>query len=98
LQRRVTDGNDRLSRTAQALQRSGAQTPQRAAQALTQAARLLESLSPYSTLLRGYAVVRGRKGGVITTVPAAQKAAELVIEFHDGSIEVSTAAPQGRLF
>ncbi len=98
LQRRVMDGNDRLARTAQALQRSGAQTPQRGAQALTAATRLLESLSPHNTLLRGYAVVRGRKGAVITTAAAAQKAAELVIEFQDGSIEVSTAAPQGRLF
>ncbi len=98
LQRRVSDANDRLARTAQGLQRGGQYAPQRAAQSLAQTARLLENLSPYSTLKRGYAVVRSRSNQVITTVPDAQKAANLVIEFQDGSIDVSTAMLQGRLF
>ncbi len=97
LQRRVAESGERLARATHNLQRAATDQQRRASQSLTSAARLMESLSPYNTLRRGYAVVRARNKDIITTAAAAQKARDMIIEFQDGSIEVSTSA-QGRLF
>jgi exodeoxyribonuclease VII large subunit len=97
LQRRVGDGVARTARTAQALERAVSQRYQQAVQSLALTARLMETLSPYNTLKRGYAVVRSRRDAVITTANAAEAARDMVIEFQDGTVDV-TATQQGRLF
>jgi exodeoxyribonuclease VII large subunit len=97
LQRRVGDGRERMARTGQALERALLQNVQRAVHALALTTRLMETLSPYNTLKRGYAVVRSRRDAVICTATAAEVARDMVIEFQDGTVDV-TAAKQGRLF
>jgi exodeoxyribonuclease VII large subunit len=98
LRRLQQDGTGHVRRADQALHRAVQARLAGAAQAHAGAARLMESLSPQSTLKRGYAVVRSHKGQLLVNVAAAKQARDLVIEFHDGTVEASTAAPQGRLF
>lgn len=58
-------------------------------QKLAQAARLLESLNPYATLQRGYAVVRTRPGGqVVTSAFSASAAKTLTVQFRDAEVAV----------
>ena len=55
--------------------------------------RLLESLDPRALLARGYAMVRGDDGVLVTSAAAARRAAALRLIFADGEIGVSTAGP-----
>lgn len=55
---------------------------------LGEAVRMLETLSPYATVQRGYAVVRSRDGRVLTTAEAAQRAGALTLELRDGTVGV----------
>lgn len=55
---------------------------------LGEAVRMLETLSPYATVQRGYAVVRSRDGRVLTTAEAAQRAGSLTLELRDGTVGV----------
>jgi exodeoxyribonuclease VII large subunit len=102
LQRRAENGHAQLLRTSHALRQVIQQISQQATQSLHHNTRLMNSLNPYNILKRGYAVVRARNKDVITTAQMAQKARDLVIDFHDGSIDVSTMPSdkllQGRLF
>jgi len=56
-------------------------------------ARLFDGLGYRATLARGYAVVRGAGGQVVTTRVAAAVAGALEIEFADGKLGVGVAAP-----
>jgi exodeoxyribonuclease VII large subunit len=100
LSRLLTEGQAQTKRSSQALARAIEGQAQQAQQSLSQSARLMETLSPYNTLKRGYAVVKGAKGGVITSAEAARAAKALEIEFHDGSVQAAPIlpSPQGRLF
>ncbi len=100
LQRTLSRGQETVDRAALGLQRVIGQQQQRAVQSLSQSARLMETLSPYNTLKRGYAVVKGAKGGVLTTAEAAKGEKALDIEFHDGTVRAipERSSPQGRLF
>jgi exodeoxyribonuclease VII large subunit len=94
LQQRVTRQTADVARLATALDRAMLQHLAQQKQALQQGARLLESLSPKSTLTRGYAIVRDDKGRVITRT--TQATAALTIELQDGEIAARTvggAAP-----
>jgi exodeoxyribonuclease VII large subunit len=51
---------------------------------LEQAGRLLESLGPNQVLARGYALVIGPDGALVTTAAAAAKQPRLTIRFADG--------------
>ena len=54
---------------------------------LSEAVRMLETLSPYATVQRGYAVVRSRDGRVLTTAEAAKGAGALTLELRDGTVD-----------
>lgn len=58
--------------------------------------RLLHTLSYQATLSRGYAVVRDADAQLVTDSKTAQAAGRLSIEFADGQIAVTTAAPVSR--
>jgi exodeoxyribonuclease VII large subunit len=53
--------------------------------------RLLISLDPRALLSRGYAMVRGEDGALVTSAAAARRAAALRLIFADGEVGVSTA-------
>ena len=57
--------------------------------------RLRQTLGPQETLKRGYAVVRG-DGQVVTTKAAAEAAAVLELEFHDGRMVVGGKPARAR--
>lgn len=44
---------------------------------------------PQKTLGRGFAVVRGAEGDVITSAAAARQADDIRVQFQDGSIDAS---------
>ena len=56
--------------------------------------RLLESLDPRALLARGYAMVRGDGGALVTSAEAARRAATMTLVFADGEVGVSaTGSP-----
>ena len=87
-----------LARQAYQLSAAGGQLGRNEANRLEQASRLLETLSPFATLQRGYAVVQTRDEHVVTTSAAAQAAVELTVRFADGEVPVVVAdgMPQPR--
>jgi exodeoxyribonuclease VII large subunit len=72
----------------------------RAGARLDAAARMLDSLGPNQVLSRGYAVVLGADGHVISSAATAAAQQRLTIRFGDGETPVFTKAPaqQGSLF
>ena len=77
-----------LARQAYQLSAAGSQLGRHEANRLEQVSRLLETLSPFATLQRGYAVVQTRDAHVVTTSAAAQAAVELTVRFADGEVPV----------
>ena len=57
--------------------------------------RTRQTLGYAQTLRRGFAVVRG-DGAVVTSRTAAERAAALEIEFHDGRLRLGAAPAKGR--
>ena len=55
--------------------------------------RVRLQLDPRAPLKRGYALVTGPDGHVVTGKAAAQKLASMTLEFHDGALTVSPGAP-----
>lgn len=53
--------------------------------------RLLDSLDPRALLARGYAMVRGDDGAIVTSAAAARVAAALRLQFADGDVDVRPA-------
>ncbi|MBV0891585.1 exodeoxyribonuclease VII large subunit [Paracoccus sp. Z118] len=64
--------------------------------ALDRLDRLRQTLGHAETLKRGFAVVRGADGDVITSAAAAAPVPRLVLEFHDGSVAVRPETAPGR--
>ncbi|SNT17542.1 exodeoxyribonuclease VII large subunit [Sphingopyxis indica] len=52
-------------------------------------ARLLASLDPRALLSRGYAMVRDRGGGLVTTAARARAAGHMRLQFADGEVSVA---------
>jgi exodeoxyribonuclease VII large subunit len=55
---------------------------------------LLESFSYRNVLARGYAVVHGPDGAVVSGVAEARKAQDVGVEFHDGRIAARIAGSE----
>jgi exodeoxyribonuclease VII large subunit len=94
-QRLRIEQND-LDRQSYQLRCAGEALGRREANCLEQASRLLETLSPFATLQRGYAVVQKRDGGVVTRVPEARAAVELTVRFADGAVDVTAVDAPSR--
>ena len=84
-QRETAKGHGRLHELATRLHAAPASRLVALSQRLEALDRTRKTLGPTETLRRGYAVVRG-DGAVITGRAAAEKAASLEIEFHDGKV------------
>ena len=80
-----------LDRTAYGLAGIAAGLTRQHENRVEQASRLLETLSPYATLQRGYAVVRTQGRHVVATTDAARAAVEMVVTFADGDVPVVMA-------
>ncbi|MEM9810496.1 MAG: exodeoxyribonuclease VII large subunit [Pseudomonadota bacterium] len=78
-QERFDDLNNRLGRAGEGL-------TQRFEQRLSQADRLLRSVSYRGVLERGFALVADREGSLITSVSAGEAASDLTITFADGDL------------
>lgn len=83
--RRGRDG-ERLTGLARRAMAAFAALADRRAARLTQAGRLLETLSHRGVLARGFALVRGADGSPIRAASAVTAGAALRVEFHDGEI------------
>lgn len=81
----IAEKGRHLSLIGQNLQRSGANLLKDPEKHLDHTVRMLESLSFKKVLERGYAVVRGAGGKVVSTGEAALAETELTIEFKDNS-------------
>jgi exodeoxyribonuclease VII large subunit len=89
LSQRVARGITDVSRTGLALDKAMARLLEQRQTSLGQGARLLDSLSPKSTLNRGYAIVRDDAGHIITLT--AQVTEVITVEFQDGVVAATTA-------
>ncbi|GIX13568.1 MAG: hypothetical protein KatS3mg118_1527 [Paracoccaceae bacterium] len=96
LRARIAAGRERLLGLAGRLRRAEALILRQRRDRLAHAARLLEGLSWRQTLARGYAVVRGPAGGILPDAAAARAAAQLLIEFRDGTLAARPLAQQGK--
>ncbi len=92
IQREIALGADRLSALGKRLDDAGTRRVEEPRGKLDGLDRLLQTLSYKGTLARGYAVVRGEGGQVLTTASAAKEAAGLEIEFADGRMKIGGAA------
>ena len=85
---RLRIGDNALARVAYQLYCARAELGRHERNCLEQASRLLETLSPFATLQRGYAVVRTRDDRIVTSTAAAQAAVDLTVRFADGEVPV----------
>ncbi|SDI36699.1 exodeoxyribonuclease VII large subunit [Alloyangia pacifica] len=88
IQREIALGRDRLEALGKRLGDAGARRVEAPRDRLDGLDRLLQTLSYKGTLARGYAVVRGEGGQVLTSSAAAKEAAGLEIEFADGRMKI----------
>ncbi len=95
----VADGARRKDAAAHRLAQIGPQAHAAARDRLEKSARLLETLSYRKTLERGYAVVRGADGALISQASSVKSGAGIEVEFEDGRIAAVAAgggvAPSG---
>src|SRR5690606_27480440 len=80
---------DASARLAEAGRRLDALAPKLTAErraALESLDRLRQTLGHAETLKRGFAIVRGPEGQLLTSAAAAASAAALELEFHDGRV------------
>lgn len=98
LVRAVDDAAERLDRGRAALVRVCQADMARRRERLEALDRLRVTLGYHATLERGFAVVRGEDGGVVSRAAAAASATSLEIEFADGRVKtgVWTAARKRR--
>lgn len=86
---------DASARLAEAGRRLDALAPRLTAErraALDSLDRLRQTLGHAETLRRGFAIVRGPEGQLLTSAAAAASAAALELEFHDGRVPARPAA------
>ncbi|SHL74080.1 Exodeoxyribonuclease VII large subunit [Paracoccus solventivorans] len=86
---------DASARLAEAGRRLDALAPRLTAErraALDSLDRLRQTLGHAETLRRGFAIVRGPEGQLITSAATAASAAALELEFHDGRVPARPAA------
>ncbi|MBE9639725.1 exodeoxyribonuclease VII large subunit [Salipiger mangrovisoli] len=96
IQREIALGADRLKALGKRLDDAGARRVEAPRDRLDALDRLLQTLSYKGTLARGYAVVRGEGGQVLTSVAAAREASGLEIEFADGQMKIGGGAASGK--
>ncbi|MFV0245896.1 MAG: exodeoxyribonuclease VII large subunit [Qingshengfaniella sp.] len=87
LARRLDQDREALARGTERFIAAWARLAAGRADRLTQAGRMLDSLSYRGTLARGYAVVRA-EGRVVTGRDAAARAGALELEFSDGRLAI----------
>jgi exodeoxyribonuclease VII large subunit len=91
--RRVAEGRGTLAVLSRRLDAAPMVRFQRLADRLEALDRTRTTLGYAETLKRGYAVVRG-DGVVVTSRAAAEKAAALEVEFHDGKLALGARLPR----
>lgn len=94
-ERGLLDGRTRLATLEARLMAGQAQQMSARKARLEALDRTRQSLGYGETLRRGYAVVRG-DGAVVTSKAAAEGAALLELEFHDGRLVLGARAPRSR--
>jgi exodeoxyribonuclease VII large subunit len=92
--RRLDAGATRLDGLARRLPPAAARQVERDRARLDALAARLESLSYQRTLARGYALVRDGGDQVVASRAAAETATGLVVEFHDGRLDVVRAGEE----
>jgi len=93
LRQLIAQKQQMLQRVASDLANAPARQMERWQDRLAGLKRLLETLGYTATLERGFAVVRGSDGAVVSTAKAAKRAGGLDIEFKDGHFK-QTALPK----
>ncbi|MCJ8138958.1 exodeoxyribonuclease VII large subunit [Falsirhodobacter halotolerans] len=91
--RDVVRGRERLAGVGAQLDASATARLRGLSDRLEAVDRLRVTLGHHQTLARGYAVIRG-DGQVVTSKAAAEKAAVLEAEFHDGRLTLSGRVPK----
>jgi exodeoxyribonuclease VII large subunit len=89
----VDRARGRLDAVLARLRSVGTRQIERLGQRLEAMDRLRETLGYRATLARGYAVVRGGGGEIVTTRQAAEAASGLEIEFGDGRLKLGGGGP-----
>lgn len=90
--RRSAEGQARLKALTARLDAAPLRLLARLSEQLEARDRLRQTLGHRETLLRGYAVVRGEDGHVVTSRAQAEKAGALDLEFADGHIATGAGA------
>ncbi|RRH73925.1 exodeoxyribonuclease VII large subunit [Falsigemmobacter faecalis] len=90
--RRTVEAQSRLTALSARLEAAPLRQIARLTEQLEARDRLRQTLGHRETLLRGYAVVRGEDGHVVTSRAAAEKAGALDLEFADGHISAGAKA------
>ncbi len=91
-QMQITHAKDRMTGSAQRMDTAFKNYLNKTAQSVRHSGALLESFSFKNTLARGFAVVKGIDGQVVTTASAAKNQQKLQIIFADDTV---TATPDG---
>ncbi|WP_136651755.1 exodeoxyribonuclease VII large subunit [Paracoccus aeridis] len=96
--RDVAEGRTALDRATSRLHQAAGRIVAGRADTLDRLDRLRQTLGHMETLKRGFAVIRGPEGEVVTSAAPAAAMPQLTIEFHDGQVVArpETAPPKGR--
>jgi exodeoxyribonuclease VII large subunit len=89
---RIEEATRTLDQTAARLAPGLDRTIERAAERLARQAQVLDSLSPYRVLERGYVVVEDPAGHALTAAAAVAPGMALALRFHDGTVAARAEA------
>mgnify|MGYP001544402583 FL=1 len=84
LKNKLVDRSEAINRFVKSIQSNMKIIIQRHQSALEGLERLRQTLGYEATLQRGYAVIRNKNGGIVTSVRVANESKSLEIEFQDG--------------
>ena len=84
LKNKLVDRSEAINRFVKSIQSNMKVIIQRNQSALESLERLRQTLGYEATLQRGYAVIRNKNGGIVTSVKVADVSKSLEIEFQDG--------------